>query len=272
MKNRMIARITSIMLVALFLTAGADLAKANTTVNFNPVNIPAGGSAFTPNFTVANRGEFSVTVRLRTNTILGYGGTTRYHADLMRSNNTTVLATTYADVSSTAVAKTLKFNVAKCNETGNYRIRLRNAGGGVNMVAGNATFDPFVVPSLTPASGTLPLFGVTQGNTVDRPINLPSVIPSGSGGNMKVTATWDGACLPDLGGCKLTFRLRRNNITLASSNGYISSGSKTPKMNINYLVPPNQVGGTWSLQVVGSTINSVLNVKPTVSFTPVCQN
>lgn len=270
MKNSMIAKIVSVMLVALFLTAGAELAKAKT-VSFNPVNIPSGGSAFTPNFTVENRGQFTITVKLRTNTVLNYGGQSRYRAELMRSNNTTVLATAERTVSSGFENVTLNYNVTNCNQTGNYRIRLSNVAG-VNPQPGQAAFNTFVVPSLTPASGTLPMFGVTQGNTVDRPINLPSVIPSGSGGNMKVTATWDGACLPDLGGCKLTFRLRRNNVTLATSNGYISTGSKTPKMNINYLVPPNQVGGTWSLQVVGSTINSVLNVKPTVSFTPVCQN
>ncbi|MGD9564394.1 MAG: hypothetical protein AB7F88_19315 [Pyrinomonadaceae bacterium] len=240
-------------------------------VSLNTINIPPGGSAQTTSFSVANRGQFSVTVRLRTNSLLGYGGQTTYRAELMRG--TTVLDFADRTVSSAFENVTLSYNVANCNQTGTYRIRVRNLQG-PNPQPGQAAFNPFVVPSLTPVSGNLSIFGVTQGTTEDRsiPENLE---PSGTGGRIKITATWSGLCLPDPAGCKLTFRLRRNGTTMASDNGYAQNApfsSPSSRMTVNYTVPPNQVSGNWSLQVVGSPVNKVLNVRPNVSFTPVCQN
>ncbi len=270
MKNQKFIRSIILGLVGLFVLTGASLTRA---VSLNPISIPAGGSAFSSNFNVGNLGQFSVTVQLRTNTLLGYGGQSTYRAELMRSNSTTVLTSVDRTVSSAFENATFSFTLTNCNQTGNYRIRVRNLPG-TNPQQGQAAFLPFEVPSLTPVSGNLSIFGVVQGTTENRPIPL-NLQPSGTGGTMRVTATWDGICLPDAVGCQLRFRLQRNGGTMAQSIGYSHNalfGNASPKMTINYLVPANQVGGTWRLQVVGSSVNNVQNVRPNVSFTPVCQN
>lgn len=271
MKNQKFIRSIILGLVGLFVLTGVSVAQT-TTVSLNPVTIPAWAptnpTASSATFNVANQGQFSVTVRLRTDVL--FGGQTQYRAELMRG--TTVLDSEERIVSSAFENVSLSYNVTNCNQTGTYRIRVRNVQG-PNPQQGRAEFYPFQVPSITPISGNLPIFGVTQGNTVDRsiPENLE---PFGTGGTMRVTATWDGICLPDAAGCQLTFRLRRNGTTMASDNGYAQNALVPPgsRMSINYNVPANQVAGDWSLQVVGSQINSVVNVRPTVSFTPVCQN
>lgn len=270
MRNHRFVRSVSLSLVGVFALIGANMTNA-ATVSLNTITVPSGGSAFSSTFNVANRGQFSVQVRLRTNTLLGYGGQTTYRAELMRG--TTVLDFADRTVSSTFETVTLSYTVPNCGQTGTYRIRVRNMPG-TNPQQGQAAFNPFEVPSLTPVSGNLPIFGVVQGTTEDR--SIPSNLqPSGTGGTMRVTATWDGICLPDPAGCQLRFRLKRNGATMATSIGYSQNalfGNANPKMNISYLVPSTQVGGTWSLQVVGSSVNNVQNVKPNVSFTPVCQN
>jgi hypothetical protein len=95
------------------------------------------------------------------------------------------------------------------------------------------------------------------------------------GGKMLITSTWTSICGVDPAGCRLTFRLLRNGTAMASSIGYSHNalfGNASPRMTINYTVPANQVSGTWSLRVEGASLGSASNVKPTVKFTPVCQN
>jgi hypothetical protein len=278
MKKKIIRSII-LSLVILLVLAGANTTFA-ATVSLKNVNIPSGGSAFSQNFTVNNRGQFTVTIRLRTahlTGLVGGGGTSRYRAELMRSNSTTVLVSAERTVGNNLENVSLTYNVSNCSQTGGYRIRVRNISTD-NPQQGEAVFPNFVVPSLDPASGQLQMFGVKQGNTIDR--SIPNNFqPSGSGGTLRVTATWDGICGLDPAGCKMTFRLLRNGSTISNSSTYSTGyahnamfGNASPKMTINYNVPSNQVEGTWSLRVTGNSLADTNNVKTSVSFTPVCQN
>jgi len=268
-----------LVLAMLSVLAGAKTTFA-ATVSLKNVNIPQGGSAYSQNFTVSNRGKFTVTVRLRTAHITGLvggGGTSRYRAELMRSNNTTVLDSAERTVGNNLENVTLTYNVANCSQTGSYRIRVRNISTD-NPQQGEAVFPSFVVPSLDPASGQLSQFGVKQGNTIERSIPN-SLQPSGTGGALRITATWDGLCGLDPAGCKMTFRLLRNGSTISNSSTYSTGyahnalyGNASPKMTINYTVPSNLVQGTWSLRVTGNSLADTNNVRTIVSFTPVCQN
>jgi hypothetical protein len=266
-------------LVILLVLAGVSSALA-ASVSLPNITIPSGGSALSQNFTVNNRGGFMVTVRLRTahpTGLIGGGGTSRYIAELMRSNNTTVLAKAERTVGNNFENVVLNYNVADCSQTGSYRIRVRNISTD-NPQMGEASFPTFNVPSLDPASGQLSMFGVKQGNTIDRSIQN-SLQPSGTGGLLRVTATWDSICLPDPAGCKMSFRLLRNGATISNaatySTGYAHNamfGNASPKMTISYNVPANLVQGTWSLRVTGSPLADTNNVITKINFTPACQN
>ncbi|MGH9947882.1 MAG: hypothetical protein ACRD6X_11870, partial [Pyrinomonadaceae bacterium] len=108
-KQRIIRSITlglgSILLLAF---AGVEAAFARS-VSLNNINIPSGGSQFSQTFNVADRGTFTVTVRLRTNTLIGFGGQSQYRAELMRGN--TVLDSAIRTVSSGFENVTLSYNV-----------------------------------------------------------------------------------------------------------------------------------------------------------------
>jgi hypothetical protein len=276
-KQKIIRSITlGLGVFMLMVLAGADTAFAKT-ITLKNVNIPSkfSGPVFSTSFPVKNRGSFTVKVGVRIADIVG-AGQSRYLVELMKENNTTVLASKEFLVTNYFQYANITFNVTNCGETGNYRFRIQNTSQD-NPQPGEATFAPFEVPDLDPVSGTLSTFSVTQGNTVDRsiPTTPKNLQPSGSGGIMKITATWDSICGADPAGCRLTFRLRRNGETITSDNGYAHNalfGNASPKMTITYNVPANKVEGTWSLRVVGANLGNASNIKPTVSFTPVCQN
>ncbi len=257
------------MLLGVFFI-GAKSASA-ATVRLNNINIPKTGNKYSKTFRVANRGSFRVRVRLRTNTLLGYGGQSKFRVQLMRG--TSVMVTKYKTVSSGFENVYLTYVVPNCSKTGTYRVRIKNVSTD-NPQPGVANFPQFTVPSLAPKTGNLSLFGVVQGQTINR--QIPSYLePFGSGGRMKITATWDGNCLPDVKGCKLTYRLRRNGVTKKTDVGYSHSSllaGATQKMTVNYLVPANQVQGDWDLRITGGTVANVNNVRTKISFTPVCQN
>lgn len=274
------SRIRSTLLISTFvlLTAlvGAETSSAKT-VKLTDVKIPRTyeGPAFSQSFIVSNRGTLRIKVGIMVDSLLG-AGQSIYEAELMRTNDNLVLASQRYVVITNLSVKELIYTIPDCSKTGSYRIRVRNTST-ENPQKGVATFPQFTVPSTDPATGPLSTFSVAQGLTVDRsiptsPINLQ---PSGTGGNMLITATWNSICGADPAGCRLTFRLKRNGTTVASSTGYSHNalfGNASPRMTINYTVPANQVSGTWSLQVAGAASGSATNVKPTVKFTPVCQN
>lgn len=272
MKKTMIRSLTYalglIMLVAL-----AEIGTAAAaSVSLSNITVPAGQSRNSAGFRVRNRGTFTVRVRVRTNTLLGYGGRSSYRVRLMRGN--AILATRNMTTGSSYRTVTFVHTVTNCNQTNAlYRINVRNTSTD-NPQQAIASFPTFQVPDLTPVTGNMSLFGVTQGNTITR--TIPSHLrPSGTGGRIIVTATWDGVCGLNAAGCRLIFRLRRGATVLRTSNGYAHNalfGNANPKMTINYLVPANQVGGSWTLRITGSQSGSVSNVRPKVTFTPRCQN
>lgn len=261
---------TFALLIAL---AGTHASSAKTVI-LNDVAIPQNGDPkFSQSFIVSNRGKLTIKVGIRGELLTGISV---YVAELMRTNDTTVLASQEYRVKAYYLYQDLAYTIPDCGKTGSYRIRVRNTST-ENPQTGNATFPQFTAPDLDPVTGPLSTFSVGQGLTVDRPIPTSPINlqPSGSGGNMLITSTWTSICGVDPAGCRLTFRLKRNGTTVASSTGYSHNalfGNASPRMTINYTVPANQVSGTWSLQVAGAASGSSTNVKPTVKFTPVCQN
>ncbi len=185
------------MLIGVFFI-GATTASA-TSVSLRPVLVPSGGTRLSRNFRVYNRGVFTVIVKVKTRTVAGYGGQSRYKIELMRGN--AILSRKTKLVSSSYESVSFTYIVRNCNTRVPYRFRVTNTSRD-NPQQGVAIFPTFQVPSLTRRSGYLSRFGVTQGNTTNRPI--PQTLrPSGTGGTLKITATWDGNCLPDVKGCKL---------------------------------------------------------------------
>lgn len=266
--NAKVMFITMAMLLGVFFVGATNTSAA--TVKLSNVNVPKYGNKYSKSFKVSNKGTFTVKVRLRTNTLLGYGGNSKFRVQLMKG--TQVLVTKYRTVSSSYKNVYLTYTVPSCAKTGYYRIRFRNVSGD-NPQAGTANIPPFNVPSLTPKTRTLSMFGVVQGQTINR--DIPSYAePTGTGGQLKITATWDGICLPDTKGCKLTFRLRRNGSTKKTDIGYSHSSllaGSSEKMTIYYNVPASQVSGNWDLRITGSSKANVNNVKTKVRFTPKCQ-
>ena len=118
------------------------------------------------------------------------------------------------------------------------------------------------------------MFGVTQGNTV--PIALPEALePQGSGGRLKVTATWDSSNCLDAAGCLLTFSFLRNgSVYKTGVTGYAHNalfGNANPKMTLDRVVDPGDVAADWSLQIKGDSRGNASNVRAVVVFTPRCQ-
>jgi hypothetical protein len=240
-------------------------------------SIPADGAwATSVPFTVSDTGTLSFKVRLRVNTPFGVPllGESQFEAALVKMTNpTAVIVSQKRNVTSTFETLTFTYEITDCSKLGSYAIRLRNSGD-INRQQGEAEFPEFFPPVRVPAaSGILSKFGVTQGNTI--PIGIPSALePAGTGGRLRVTATWDGLCLPDAAGCKLNYQLFRNGVAYGSSvTGYAHNalfGTASPKMTVDTDVPAEKVSGDWSLQIKGDSRGSVSNVSTTVRFTPRC--
>ena len=275
-KTAIIRSMTLALGLAMFLIlAGASEALAGT-VNLPELIVPRGGSADSATFNVTDTGAFTVGAYLKTNIIcppfISPNNSSRYRLQLMRG--TTVVATVERVAGcSNYVEQDIPFTVATCAQTGVYRVRITNISAD-NPQEGKVGFFRFQVPTLTATSGKLSKFGVTQGNTINR--NIPATLePQGSGGRLRISATWDSLCGFDVSGCRLTFVLKRNGNEVTRSNGYASNalfGNASPKMSISHLVPAGQVSGDWTFDVIGNSQANVSNVEPTVSFTPACQN
>ncbi len=249
---------------------GITTASAST-VNLRSVKVPRGRSVNSQTFRVRNRGMISAVVRVRTNTLFGVSGQSRYRVQLKRG--TRVLVSRTILVSSRYRDLRIQRRLANCNDAGTYHFRITNVTRD-NPQEGIVAFRPFDAPDLTPRTVNLSQFGVTQGNTINRPIPRNGQ-PRTSTGRMKITATWDGICLPNPKGCSLRFTLRRNGRAIRTDTGYSHSSvfaGSTEKMTINHVVQPNQIGGTWDLRIRGSSHATVANVRTRASFTPVCRN
>lgn len=274
------SRIRSSLLIstfALLIALAGTQASSAKSVKLNDINIPKvhNGPAFSQSFMVSNRGPLRLKVGIMVKSFFGAGQSV-YLAELMRTNDTMVLASQRYVVTTNLVVEELAYTIPDCGKTGSYRIRVRNTSTD-NPQEGIATFPLFTVPDLDPVTGPLSTFSVGQGLKVDRSIPTQPIKlqPSGSGGKMLITSTWNSICGVDPAGCRLTFRLLRNGTAMASGTGYSHNalfGNASPRMTIIYTVPANQVSGTWSLRVEGASLGSSTNVKPTVKFTPVCQN
>ena len=242
--------------------------SAFAAVNLPNVIIPAGGARNSASFNVTDTGLLTVRVKIKNTAWFGIGGQSRYRAQLMRGN--TEVDRAERVVASDFETVTLSVNIASCNQKGSYHVRVSNISSD-NPQQGEAQFPAFDPPRLEPITGNLSMFGVLQGDTVTR--NIPnSLEPFGNGGRLKITATWDSLLCPDLAGCKLTFILKRNGSEITQSTGYAHNallGNANPKMTID--IPVSQVSGDWTFNVKGTSLGSVINVKPTVSFTPQCQ-
>jgi hypothetical protein len=272
MKNqkpiRFITRNFCSMLVVMLATATAFAVKLPNQP------IPANGTwTSSVPFTVNATGTITVRVRLRVNTPFGIPvlGESEYEAVLVRMTApTTALASVKRTVTASFETVTLTFNVSDCSKTGSYAVRLRNSGN-INKQAGEAEFTPPTLPSS--ASGILSTFGVTQGNTPI--IAIPEALePQGTGGSLKVTATWDSTCL-DTAGCRLKFAFIRNGAPYKTAvTGYAHNalfGTASPKMTLDRMIDPGDVNADWSLQITGDSRGNTSNVKATVVFTPRCQ-
>lgn len=232
-----------------------------------------GSYAQTPTFAVTDIGELKIALRVRVKGIFGSGGSSTFRVQLMNDN--TVLDTEDVTASSNYKAVSVRFVLTSCSQTGEkYYVRIKNVSQD-NPQPGEAAFNEFTPPTTLPAkSHSMSQFGVTQGNIINR--DIPQFMePTGSGGTLRITATWNSVCKFDLAGCRLIFILKRNGSAVKQANGYAMNSIRMrgkPKMNLKYSVPAHQVGSNWSLEVRGSSTGNASDVRPTVSFTPRCQS
>ena len=275
MKNQKLIRFITMNLGSMLVLMLASATVLAVKLPNQPIPASGAWTSSVP-FTVNAKGTITVAVRLRVNTPFGIPvlGESEYEAMLVKMTApTTALVSAKRSVTASFETVTLTFNVTDCSQAGSYAIRLRNSGN-INKQAGEAEFPDFTPPTLPSlASGTLSTFGVTQGNTPT--IGIPeSLEPQGSGGRLKVTATWDSNCL-DASGCKLKFAFLRNgSVYKTGVTGYAHNalfGNASPKMTLDHLIEPGDVTGDWSLQVTGDSRGNASNVKATVVFTPRCQ-
>lgn len=286
MKTQKIIRLVALKLGLLMLIAlaGATLAFA---VKLPNQSIPGNGNWTTSvPFTVSDTGKLTVRVKLRVNTPFGVPllGESQYEAALVKmSAPTTNLISVKRNVTASFETVTLEYDISNCSKTGSYAIRLRNSGD-INKQAGEAEFPEFYPPILLPASsGTIPDFGVTQNNEIF--MDIPSSLePTGSGGTLKVTATWLNICPAlDLYGCKLRFQLVRmvngNPVDVGLSNtGYAhdaAGGTANPKMTLEVKFPDalsveNLANENFKLKIKGDPRGDVRYVKATIKYIPKC--
>ena len=280
MKTQKIIRLVTLNLGLLMLVALAGASEA-FAVKLPNQTIPANGStAISVPFTVSDRGKITVKVNLRVNTFLSLplNGESKYRAELVRMlSGLPVVASADATVGSAFETVTLTYDMSNdCSKIGSYAVRLSNIAE-TNRQEGLAEFPEFFPPVMPPSSsGTLPQFGVTQGNPV--PIDIPnSLEPTGSAGTLNVTATWEGTC-PDLSlSCKLRFQLVKVNSNGgednfgSSSTGYAQNSLGSPKMELKVgFTSSAQTDGNFRLKVTGAANGNVQNVKATVRYTPKC--
>lgn len=238
-------------------------------VNLPSINISKTSNSYSRTFSVTSTGELKVTVKVAVKGFFGSGGSSRYRVQLMRGSS--VVDTEYVTTNTTFKNVYLRYLVSSCSKTGTYRVRIRNVSS-VNPQPGVANFMPFNPPIAETKTFTLSQFGITQGNTLNR--DIPEYREPKSGGRIEVTATWGSSCNLDPAGCRLLFRLKRNNTTVAYSSGYTWNtvfASNSKKMRIVYNIPASQVEGDWKLQVIGNQNGDAANVIPKIKFTPACK-
>lgn len=254
------------------------IAFAGSTAVFAGVKLPnrsissSGSYVQTPTFAVTDIGEVKILLRVRVKGFFGSGGSSTYQVQLMNDN--TILDSENVTTGTSFKSVTVRYVLTNCNQTGSkYYVRIRNASQD-NPQPGEAVFNEFIPPTTSPTkSNQMSMFGVTQGNIVNR--DIPQFMePTGSGGELKITATWNSVCRFDPAGCRLIFILKRNGSAVKQANGYAMNSVKMrgkPKMVLRYNVPANQVGSNWSLEIRGSSSGNVSDVRPTVTFTPRCE-
>jgi hypothetical protein len=249
---------------------GSSSTAVYASVSLKSFEIPKNGHwAYSENFSVSMKGELKFAARVAVKGFMGSGGSSEYQVQLVRG--TTVLDDKKVTTNTQFKDVWLRYVLAACNSTGNYRVRIRNVSNG-NPQAGTANFAPFDPPTSAPISANLSRFGITQGNVLDREID-PKFEPQ-SPGIFTLTATWGSMCKLDPAGCQLRFQILRNGASIAARTGYTYTtpfAAADKKMRIVHTVQPSQAGGNWELRVTGSSIGDASNVIPKVQFTPTCQ-
>ncbi|NNE98620.1 MAG: hypothetical protein HKN25_06335 [Pyrinomonadaceae bacterium] len=268
MKRIYIKSLICMAFVALFTISSSSATFA--AVRLPDLSIPRnGGFASTSTFNVSRSGRLRVTVQAAVRGFLGSGGNSTYQVMLMRGRRVVQIRS----VTTNTRFRSMVFDVnVACDQTGRYHFRVRN-NLPQNRQAGIAKFVPFDPPRPVTRANNMSRFGITQGQTLTRPVprNLVPRVP----GRLTLTATWGSTCNLNLAGCKLRFQIVRNGRVLSTSRwGYTYTTRFAPsnqKLRLNYMVPANRVGGNWSLRVSASSIGDAANVIPRLAFTSGCR-
>ncbi len=233
------------------------------------INIKKGSTyAYSKPFYVTGKGELKITVRVAVKGFFGSGGSSRYRVALMREKSEVDVK--YVTTSTSGKNVYLRYPISSCSRTGKYQIRIRNYSS-QNPQPGAASFRPFNRPIKQIINYTMPGFAVPQGHRVTRDIYNHRE-PKGTG-RLEITGNWSSDCYLSPTKCKLIFRLKSNNQTVAYKSGYpiTSLYPSNQRMRIIYNVPANRVGSDWKLEVIGSSIGSASNVTPKLYFIPDCR-
>lgn len=250
------------VLFALLGGLGSISLYANS-VRLPSINIQKGTKyAYSKSFWVTNKGELKVTVKVAVSGLFGSGGTSRYRVVLMRENREVQVK--YVTTSAAGKNVYLRYVVSNCNQKGRYKIRIKNYSSS-NPQPGIASFNPFYPPKIKMTSYDMPSFSVSKNRTVIR--DIPRQHEPKSLGRIILTANWAAGanCFLSPVGCRLGFRLKRNNkYTYLKPN--VSSGN----FKIEFELRRSEIGGDWKVEVIGSPNGNVSNVRTRIRFFPKC--
>jgi hypothetical protein len=132
------------------------------------------------------------------------------------------------------------------SDCGEWKVEVTNPNDNATSATATITVD-FNVPPL-PSATPLPQFGVVQGQTEIRSINIPR------SGDLVITADWAPANFP------LTFRLRKGDGGQIADSAFGQGG----QLKLTYKVTQQDIqtyGVSWKLEVKGSSQGNVQNVK-----------
>ncbi len=262
LKNNLLKLTMCFIFFALVGTISSVSIYANS-VRLPSINIAKGTKyAYSKSFWVTNKGELKVTVKVAVAGFFGSGGTSRYRVVLMRENREVQVK--YVTTSAAGKNVYLRYVVSNCNQKGRYKIRIRNYSSS-NPQPGVANFNPFYPPILKMTSYNMSSFSVSKKRTVIR--DIPRQHEPKSLGRLILTANWAGGtnCFLSPGGCRLGFRLKRNNkYTYLQPN--VSSGN----FKIEFNLRRSEIGGDWKVEVIGSPNGNVSNVRTRIRFFPKC--
>jgi len=244
--------------------------------------IPAGGSANSSTKFTSTSGEIHVEFRIRTASLLNFGGRSSYRVTLRRGvapsssgESGTVVASKVVTTDNTAVLVQLSAPVSTCSEVGGYHVRVTNTSPDnpqAAIVSSGLTDGQIYAASTNPEYRPLWMAGyslldLARGD--EKTVSLGSFAKSGT---IRLKGKWHVPELIPTFKPLAIYLLRPDGTTAKSGQFFSIHANLSPRLDTYYFVTPADAAqsGDWKLKIVNRSDSPIeqFNIKKGADVNP----